>query len=108
MKAFIEANFKMLDINGDGVVSAEEYRYNCITRIAVDDIQIVDEAFNKMLNVSLKKYIFLRIKNKTHYIPHLYFHPCNAICDIQNSIFNSRIILFRYKYIILKSTENTC
>lgn len=55
MKAFIEANFKMLDINGDGVVSAEEYRYNCITRIAVDDIQIVDEAFNKMLNVSLKK-----------------------------------------------------
>lgn len=59
MKAFIEANFKMLDINGDGVVSAEEYRYNCITRIAVDDIQIVDEAFNKMLNVSLKKSIFL-------------------------------------------------
>lgn len=77
MKAFIEANFKMLDINGDGVVSAEEYRYNCITRIAVDDIQVVDEAFNKMLNVSIYNYI--HIKNNT--VPHLYFHPCyNAIC----------------------------
>lgn len=63
MKAFIEANFKMLDINGDGVVSAEEYRYNCITRIAVDDIQIVDEAFNKMLNVSLI-YFFFFFKNQ--------------------------------------------
>lgn len=65
MKAFIEANFKMLDINGDGVVSAEEYRYNCITRIAVDDIQIVDEAFNKMLNVSLI-YFFFKNQNISH------------------------------------------
>lgn len=52
MKAFIEANFKMMDLNGDGVVSLEEFRYNCITRIAVDEITTVDEAFNKMLNVS--------------------------------------------------------
>lgn len=74
MKAFIEANFKMLDINGDGVVSAEEYRYNCITRIAVDDIQIVDEAFNKMLNVSL---IFFNSKTKIYPTPLFTSMQCN-------------------------------
>lgn len=52
MKAFIEANFKMVDLNGDGIISGEEFRYNCITRIAVDDIKVVDEAFNRLLNVS--------------------------------------------------------
>ena len=50
MKAFIEANFKMIDINGDGVLNAEEFRYNCITRIAIDDIRIVDDAFRKLLS----------------------------------------------------------
>lgn len=52
MKAFIEANFKVIDLNGDGVVSAPEFRYNCITRIAVDNIKQVDDAFNALLNVS--------------------------------------------------------
>lgn len=51
MKAFIEANFKMLDIDGDGIVGAKEYRFNCITRIAVDNIDVVDQAFNKLLDV---------------------------------------------------------
>lgn len=50
MKAFIEANFKMVDLNGDGIISGEEFRYNCITRIAVDDIKVVDDAFNRLLN----------------------------------------------------------
>ena len=52
MKAFIEANFKMVDLNGDGIISGEEFRYNCITRIAVDDIKVVDDAFNRLCNVS--------------------------------------------------------
>lgn len=52
MKAFIEANFKMMDIDSDGIVGAKEYRYNCITRIAVENIQIVDDAFNKLLDVN--------------------------------------------------------
>lgn len=50
MKAFIEANFKVIDLNGDGIVSAAEYRYNCITRIAVDNIKTIDEAFESLLN----------------------------------------------------------
>lgn len=53
MKAFIDSTFKITDINGDGIIGAEEYRYNVITRIAVDDIAIVDHAFQQLLNVSL-------------------------------------------------------
>lgn len=59
MKAFIEANFKVIDLNGDGIVTAPEFRYNCITRIAVDNIKAVDDAFESLLNVTIladKKY----------------------------------------------------
>lgn len=52
MRAFIEANFKMMDIDGDGLVGVNEFRYNCIQRIATDEIAVVDEAFNQLLNVS--------------------------------------------------------
>lgn len=60
MKAFIEANFKMIDIDNDGVIGAKEYRYNCITRIAVDNIQVVDEAFDKLLDVSINRFFSCR------------------------------------------------
>lgn len=52
MKAFIEANFGMIDIDSDGIIGAKEFRYNCITRIAVDNIQVVDDVFNKLLDVN--------------------------------------------------------
>lgn len=52
MKAFIDANFKMIDTNGDGVVGKHEFCYNCITRIAVDNVQVVYDAFDSLLNVS--------------------------------------------------------
>ena len=52
MKAFIESNFKILDINSDGIVGLEEYRYNCITRMAIDDVTVIDKAFDTLLNVS--------------------------------------------------------
>ncbi|XP_037958302.1 sarcoplasmic calcium-binding protein 1 [Teleopsis dalmanni] len=55
MRAFIEANFKVLDINNDGIVGIEEYRYNCISRIAIDDITPVDKSFDAMLNDDDKK-----------------------------------------------------
>ncbi|XP_055549630.1 sarcoplasmic calcium-binding protein 1 [Wyeomyia smithii] len=50
MKAFIDAHYKMMDINNDGLVSIEEYRYNCITRIAVDDIKVIDESYNSLVS----------------------------------------------------------
>lgn len=52
MRAFIESNFKLLDIDNDGIVGIKEYRYNCITRVAIDDIAPVDKAFESLLNVS--------------------------------------------------------
>lgn len=52
MKAFIESNFKMIDINSDGVIGVEEYRYDCVQRMVVDDIKVIDDAFNSLLNVS--------------------------------------------------------
>ncbi|EAA12855.3 sarcoplasmic calcium-binding protein 1 [Anopheles arabiensis] len=50
MKAFIDAHYKMMDINNDGLVSIEEYRYNCITRLAVDDIKLVDDSYNNLVS----------------------------------------------------------
>lgn len=52
MKMFIDSNFKMVDLNDDGVIAADEYRFNCVTKFAVDDVEVVDEAFNNLLNVS--------------------------------------------------------
>ncbi|KAJ8975034.1 hypothetical protein NQ317_008974 [Molorchus minor] len=50
MKMFIDSNFKMVDLNDDGVIAADEYRFNCITKFPIDDVEVVDEAFNNMLN----------------------------------------------------------
>ncbi|KAM3957931.1 sarcoplasmic calcium-binding protein 1 isoform 1-T1 [Aphomia sociella] len=50
MKAFIESNFKMIDINQDGVIGIEEFRYDCIQRMVVEEIKVIDDAFNSLLN----------------------------------------------------------
>jgi Ca2+-binding EF-hand superfamily protein len=50
MKMFIDSNFKMMDINDDGVIGVDEFRYNYITKFAVEDIKVVDNAFDKLLN----------------------------------------------------------
>ncbi|XP_045500310.1 sarcoplasmic calcium-binding protein 1 isoform X1 [Colias croceus] len=50
MKAFIETNFRMLDINADGLLGIEEFRYDCVQRMVVDDIKVIDDAFNSLLN----------------------------------------------------------
>lgn len=61
MRAFIEANFKMMDVNSDGVIGLEEFRYNCIQRLATDDVKVVDDAFNQLLNVSQNRIKFFSI-----------------------------------------------
>lgn len=66
MKAFIESNFKILDINSDGIVGIEEYRYNCITRMAIEDVAPIDKAFESLLNVSEigEKVLFFEINGQ--------------------------------------------
>lgn len=54
-KAFIESNFSSVDQDGDGCVGLEEYRYDCVSRMAYPSIEDLDEAFNKMLNDKDKK-----------------------------------------------------
>lgn len=52
MKMFIDSNFKMVDLNDDGIIAADEYRYNCVTKFALDDVETIDEAFDNLLSVS--------------------------------------------------------
>lgn len=56
LKMFIDSNFKMVDMNDDGVIAADEYRFNIITKFAIDDVEVVDDAFNNLLNVSVPKW----------------------------------------------------
>lgn len=63
MKAFIETNFKMIDIDNDGIIGANEYRYNCITRVAVENIQVVDDAYNKLVDVSIFAFVVFHRSN---------------------------------------------
>lgn len=68
MKMFIDSNFKMVDLNDDGVIAADEYRFNCITKFAIDDVEVVDEAFNNLLNVSPSIVVQQFIDNYIHNI----------------------------------------
>ena len=81
---FIDSHFKIVDLNGtykvcpfvctvnkiilfldDGVIAADEFRYNCVTRIPVDNVNILDEAYQNLLNVrSYMDKQFLKIDSK--------------------------------------------
>lgn len=51
-KPFLDSNFKMVDINDDGIIDADEYRFSCITKYPIDDVDVVDDAFKSLLNVN--------------------------------------------------------
>ncbi|XP_015516367.1 sarcoplasmic calcium-binding protein 1 isoform X1 [Neodiprion pinetum] len=50
MKMFIDSHFKLVDLNDDGVIAADEFRYNCVMRIPVDNIDALDDAYQSLLN----------------------------------------------------------
>lgn len=52
MRAFIEANFRLIDLNQDGILDIDEFRYDCLQRMPVDDIHVINDAYYNLLNVS--------------------------------------------------------
>jgi len=54
-KAFIENQFKSIDIDGDGTIGQTEYRQDVITRGAYSDVAEIDAAYNSLVNDDDKK-----------------------------------------------------
>ncbi|KFM61398.1 Sarcoplasmic calcium-binding protein 1, partial [Stegodyphus mimosarum] len=50
LKHAINCKFHATDINGDGIVTLEEFRMDCVNRSAFQEIQEIDDCFNKLLN----------------------------------------------------------
>ncbi|XP_037082894.1 sarcoplasmic calcium-binding protein 1-like isoform X1 [Pollicipes pollicipes] len=55
LKAFISSHFSTVDVNGDGLVGIEEYRVDCCSRQAYSEIQLLDDAYNKLCSAEDKK-----------------------------------------------------
>lgn len=54
-KFFIDESFRTIDVDGDGSVGVDEYRSDCIKRMAYKSIKELDDAFEKLLNDDDKK-----------------------------------------------------
>lgn len=68
---FVRTVNKIILFLDDGVIAADEFRYNCVTRIPVDNVNILDEAYQNLLNV--RSYDgFLKIA-RVDSIPYYYY-----------------------------------
>jgi len=54
-KFFIDAQFRTIDVDGDGSVGLTEFRVDCVNRMAYKDIKELDAAYDKLLNDDDKK-----------------------------------------------------
>lgn len=55
IKNLILQNVFFLD---DGVIAADEFRYNCVSRIPVNNVDILDESYQNLLNVCKFSHLF--------------------------------------------------
>jgi len=49
-KFFIDSSFRTIDVDGDGTVGLDEYRSDCVKRMAYKSIQDLDAAYEKLLS----------------------------------------------------------
>merc|ERR1712154_550341 len=49
-RQFIDGFFKTIDVDGDGTVGLDEYRSDCVKRMAYKSIKDLDAAYEKLLN----------------------------------------------------------
>jgi len=49
-KFFIDSSFRTIDVDGDGTVGLDEYRSDCVKRMAYKSIKDLDAAYEKLLN----------------------------------------------------------
>ncbi|CAB4064565.1 Sarcoplasmic calcium-binding protein 1,Sarcoplasmic calcium-binding protein, beta chain,Sarcoplasmic calcium-binding protein, alpha-B and -A chains [Lepeophtheirus salmonis] len=54
-KFFIDSCFRTIDVDGDGTVGLDEYRMDCVSRMAYKNIESLDASYNKLLNEDDKK-----------------------------------------------------
>jgi len=54
-KYFIDAQFRTIDVDGDGTVGLTEFRVDCVNRMAYKSIGELDAAYEKLLNDDDKK-----------------------------------------------------
>jgi hypothetical protein len=54
-KFFIDAQFRTIDVDGDGSVGLTEFRVDCVNRMAYKNIKELDDAYGKLLNDDDKK-----------------------------------------------------
>jgi len=49
-KFFIDSSFRTIDVDGDGTVGLDEYRSDCVKRMAYKSIKDLDAAYEKLLS----------------------------------------------------------
>jgi len=54
-KFFIDSSFRTIDVDGDGSVGLDEYRSDCVKRMAYKSIGELDAAYEKLLTDADKK-----------------------------------------------------
>ncbi|KAK2702985.1 sarcoplasmic calcium-binding protein 1-like isoform X1 [Artemia franciscana] len=52
---FIAASFAQIDINGDGLIGIEEFRVDCVNRLAFKDSNAIDASFEALLSEEDRK-----------------------------------------------------